>query len=328
MQGVELRIDVSSSVALPGSIEIAATAFLPDPSLLSAVKVVIFAVPGGGYSRAYFDMHFEGHSGYSQAEYHTDHSLILIALDPIGVGDSTISHLEAITLEMLGDSYDCAVREIVQHLEGGTLADGFPAIKDAVKIGIGQSMGGCVTILAQGRKATFDAISPLGYSAIHTVLPQRSEEDRDAGIATYTQRRDEDPAKLSIADSSKQIRDYVYPFHWEDEPKDILDADMAGGYPLRKSAPAFGSMTIPNCAIVMMSPGCVAPEAAAITVPVLIAVGERDVCPTPHAEPSAYPQSRDVSLFITPNMAHMHNFASTRKILWQRIEDWARLITH
>jgi hypothetical protein len=73
----------------------------------------------------------------------------------------------------------------------------------------------------------------------------------------------------------------------------------------------------------MMTPGIVKVEAAAVAVPVLIAMGERDVCPDPHDEPSAYRSSRDVSLFVVPRMAHMHNFAGTRHLLWKRIESWA-----
>jgi hypothetical protein len=45
-----------------------------------------------------------------------------------------------------------------------------------------------------------------------------------------------------------------------------------------------------------------------------------------HAEPGAFPASRDVSLFIAPTMAHMHNFASTRALLWDRIADWSLMV--
>ena len=109
-------------------------------------------------------------------------------------------------------------------------------------------------------------------------------------------------------------------------PADILAADMSGGYPLRKTAPAWGSLTVPPCAVTMMTPAVVAADAASIKVPILIAMGERDVCPDPHAEPSAYKGSNDVSLFIVARMAHMHNFASTRAVLWSRIESWSRRI--
>lgn len=121
--------------------------------------------------------------------------------------------------------------------------------------------------------------------------------------------------------------DYVYPFHWEDVPRDILDEDMRGGYPLRQTTPEYGSLTIPHCAVQMMTPGCFTADADRIAVPVLIGVGERDTCPDPHAEPSGYPASPDVSVYIVPTMAHMHNFASTRARLWARLHGWSRLIS-
>ena len=33
--------------------------------------------------------------------------------------------------------------------------------------------------------------------------------------------------------------------------------------------------------------------------------------------------SRDVSVFVVERMAHMHNFAQTREMLWQRLERFA-----
>jgi len=80
---------------------------------------------------------------------------------------------------------------------------------------------------------------------------------------------------------------------------------------------------MPVCARLMMTPRYVAQEAAAIDVPVLIAAGERDVVPDPHAEPGAFESSPDVSLYVVPGMAHMHNFATTRRLLCDRIAAWS-----
>ena len=93
--------------------------------------------------------------------------------------------------------------------------------------------------------------------------------------------------------------------------------------PIRRTVPPFGSSTMPTCSLLGMTRGVVGEEAAAIRTPVLVAVGQRDVCPDPHAEPGAYRASRDVCLYIAPNMAHMHNFASTRELLWERTAAWA-----
>src|SRR5437763_16476724 len=86
----QLRVDVSQRLQAAVPVEIAATVFLPDPAVLLSPPIVIFGVPGGGYSRGYFDMHFPGHEGYSEAEYHTAQGFIFVACDPVGVGDSTL----------------------------------------------------------------------------------------------------------------------------------------------------------------------------------------------------------------------------------------------
>jgi pimeloyl-ACP methyl ester carboxylesterase len=326
MKRIDLRIDVSKSVALAGPLEIALSVFLPEPSRLSSPPIVMAAFPGGGYARGYFDMHFPGHVAYSEAAHHTEAGLVFIAGDHLGVGDSSLPDFSRLTIEMLAAANDFAVREVCNRLRAGVLEQGFPALDHPVIIGIGQSMGGCVTIVMQGNHGTYDAIAPLGYSAIHTTLPQRSAAAHERSVQAHQHRRGEDLANLSVAESSTHIEDFVFPFHWEDVPRDILDADMAGGYPLRRKAPPFGSLTIPTCALQMMAPGCVESEAAAIKVPVLVGVGERDTCPQPLDEPRAYKNSRDVSVYVVPRMAHMHNFASTRSMLWDRLVSWSRAV--
>lgn len=323
-QRIERRIDVTKAAALGVPAELATTIFLPDPAALPERPLVIFAVPGGGYSRAYFYMSFANHAGYSEADFHVARGTIYVAVDHIGVGESTIPDLSRISFQTLAATYDSCVRQIAGELEAGTLVPHFPACPTLFKVGMGQSMGGGVSILTQGRFGTFDAIAPCGVSAIHTALPQRSAEAFERGKQRFAGVTG--GAGHSHETVSHEGVDYVYPFHWEDVPADILDEDMKGGYPLRQTAPVFGSLTIPHCAVQMMTPGCFADDAARITVPVLVANGERDTCPDPHAEPSAYKASRDVSIFIVPTMAHMHNFASTRTTLWARIHGWSRLL--
>ena len=322
MQRVEIRIDVTEAAGLGETIELAATYSLPDPEAMPERPVAIFAAPGGGYSRAYYFLSFDGREGYDEAEYHAGRGLIHVAVDPVGVGASTIPDLSRIGFETLAATHDAFVGEIANRLENGTLHDGFPTCPDLFKVGMGQSMGGGISILTQGRHATFDAIAPCGVSAIHTMLPQRSKAATERGAARFAGVG----GRLSHLTVDHEGVDYLYPFHWEDVPEDIVDLDMRGGYPIRETAPEFGSLTIPHCAVQMMVPGCFRDDAARIAVPVLIANGERDTCSDPHREPAAYRSSPDVSVFIVPTMAHMHNFASTRARLWQRLHDWSRLV--
>ncbi|HEY2332036.1 MAG TPA: hypothetical protein VGH94_08940 [Acidimicrobiales bacterium] len=109
-------------------------------------------------------------------------------------------------------------------------------------------------------------------------------------------------------------------FHYADVDAATLAADMERG----EQWPAWASATTPMAvASSCLTPGAIAPEAAAVLVPVLVAMGERDVIADPKGEPRAYLSARSVDLFVCPRMGHMHNFASTRELFWQRIETWS-----
>jgi len=315
------RIELTLSTGPDGSGRIAMTAFLPHPSI--ARNSVIFASPGGGYARGYYDLRFDGHADYSQAEHHVARGHVVVAYDHLGCGHSSTDRLDTLTIEDIAAHNHDAVSAVADRIRGGTLAEGFPAIPRAAMIGIGQSMGGGVSIIMQARHGSFDAVGVLGYSAIHTVLPQPNERAFERAADAYRFDRGTPGSALSVEAVSAEVMDFVYPFHWEDVPDDIVEADMAGGFPIRRTVPWFASGTIPNCVVAMMGPGYVREEAAAIDVPVFLAFGERDVSRDPRAEPAAFAAASDITLSIVPRMAHMHNFASTRRLLWDRLSGWA-----
>ena len=166
--------------------------------------------------------------------------------------------------------------------------------------------GRLVTIV-EGRHATYDGIAALGFSAIQTVLAFPPGTPTDADV--FMPRDDGLP-------------NVTWGFHYDDEPADVVDEEMRG-YRMRARMPTWGSATMPPSAIEMVQPGCVSEEAAAITVPVFVGVGERDVCPDPRAEPQAYSHSPDITVFgAAPRMSHMHNFASTREQFLARLHAW------
>ena len=263
--------------------------------------IVVFAFPGGGYGRRYFDLHLDEHgAGYSQAEHHADRGLVVVACDHLGCGES--DGAAGLTLERILAANVATVAEMRHRLAQGKALPGLAPIRDPFAIGIGQSMGGCFTIAAQGRHGCFDAVAILGYSAHHTVVPV------PPGTA---------PGTFSL--------DVVrHAWHWDDVPRALVDRDVPhyaaphDGSPL----PAWRSATVPEIAVDLLEPGYVSRDAAAIDVPVFIAAGERDVVPDLHAEPAAYRAARDVTLYRQPRAAHMHNFASTRALLWDRLASW------
>jgi hypothetical protein len=320
-------IPVSVPKAAESRAFIVATIFTPEQ--VGHSSTVVFALPGGGYARGYFDLQFAGHNGYSQAEHHVARGIVFVAMDHLGVGESSTEANDDLVIEDIAAANDQAVREILRQLREGSLVDGWASIEPGFIVGTGQSMGGGVTIIMQGRHRTYDAIAPLGYSAVHTSLPQRTQEMRDGLKAVFARfSRDTPPSELSVPHTSGQVPDFLYPFHWEDVPQDILQADLAGGYPVRESPPAWGSRTLPRCVVAMMSAGYVAAEAAGVDVPVFLGFGERDVSENPCREPAMFPGARDISVFVAPSMAHMHNFASTRRLLWERTLDWIDAVRH
>jgi pimeloyl-ACP methyl ester carboxylesterase len=316
-------VDVTAACTLERPLYVVATVFLPEPDRLVEGQPVVFALPGGGYSRGYYDMYFRGHVGYSQAQHHVERGLAVVAIDHLGVGESSPEVAETVRIEDIAAANAFAVQAIIERLRSGTVSAEYPSVDVGARIGMGQSMGGGVSVIMAARHHTYDAVAVLGYSAIHTVLPLPKHEETTRTSEHFDDARDTAPDELSVAEASAHVPDFLYPFFWQDVPADIVDADTRGGYPIRTNAPSFGSAALPNCAVAMLSPGYIMDEAAEVDVPVFIGLGERDVAPEPHREPTAYPNSTDVSLFICERMAHMHNFASTRQKLWDRLAYWS-----
>jgi pimeloyl-ACP methyl ester carboxylesterase len=189
-------------------------------------------------------------------------------------------------------------------------------------------MGGAVLTVQQANHATFDGVAFLGWSGVETNFPRP-----DGGRLTWPMPPRGADLRAFLADvparlgpTEDQLR---FCFHWPDPTNDLIERDLASYRPgsdvvRGDAASPWGSATIPLFSMTILGAGAVAREAAALHVPVLVACGARDVVPDPWLEPSAYRGSRDVSVFVVPDMAHMHNFAATREMLWRRIADFAR----
>jgi pimeloyl-ACP methyl ester carboxylesterase len=252
-------------------------------------------LPGGGYSRGYFDVQWQGTTDYSQAEHHASRGWVVACIDHLGVGDSTTGPA-VFSLDTIARADALVVTRIHEGLQAGTISPELPGIDIASTIGLGQSMGGYFTIAAQAIGTPFDAVAILGFSAIHTAVPER-------------------PGVTELVD---QLR---WAFFLDDVDPAIVDADMAG-FTSQGPQPPWRSATIPNDVADLLQPGIATEQAAAIQTPVFVGTGERDVVPDPWAEPTAYRSSLDISLVVVERMAHMHNFAGTRQRLWECLHAW------
>jgi alpha-beta hydrolase superfamily lysophospholipase len=336
---IDLRIDVTDAAGIGVPATTAATVYLPD--VVTAPPIVCFAFPGGGYSRRYYSFDMPDDQGGGQAGWHTERGWIFVACDHLGFGDSTVPEGDVLDYDNVALGNKGTVEAVMSKLESGTLADDFPPVVGATKLGIGQSMGGCFTIVLQGQHGTFDGIASLGFSGIHTHVPSRPGTPpavwpwmlRGRDLATTAPLNaaalaaaagptiDGQGAQQRLAEQTGE-NPMAWAFHWDDEPADIVAADMGATAGGEAALPPWRSATTPSCGLYMVAPGTVATEAASITVPVLAAMGERDVVANPWMEPWAFRSSTDVTLFVCPQMAHMHNFASMRHRFWQRIHQW------
>lgn len=337
-EAIDVVVDVTEAVGLGHDAHTVATVHLPDQ--ICDPPVICFGFPGGGYGRKYYSFDMPGASGGGQAGFHTSRGWVFVSCDHLGVGDSTVPEGNVQTMEMSALANKATVEAVLAQLRSGSLADSLGDLDSATLLALGQSMGGCFTIVLEGQHHVFDGVGILGYSGIHTVVPSRpgspaigwpwivrsSSLDAPtvtnaAAIAAASGARVSGEEDL-LAAAARGEHPFAYSFHYDDVPADVVEADLYAGADDQHPLLEWRSATAPPCAILGVSPGIVAAEAAAITVPVLMAFGERDVSQDPWMEPKAFKSSRDITVFVCERMAHMHNFASTREKFWTRIHSW------
>ncbi|HWD53630.1 MAG TPA: hypothetical protein VG346_00845 [Acidimicrobiales bacterium] len=340
MRAIDLEIDVTEAAGLGEPAHVALTVTVPDgggqEGSAGMAPVVCFAKPGAGYSRGYYttDLPGPGHGVGAQADWHAERGWIFVSVDHLGVGASSQHGPDALGFGPVVAASEAAEADVLQKLAAGTLIDGLGKVEDPVKIGIGQSMGGSLTVVQQGRFHGYDGVGVLGYGVLGTLPPTPPGTPalvlpwmpRDAplaeGVITNA------PALAALDPAASPGTDAMaWGFHFDDVDPAVVARDMED-YPARRGEmPPWGSATIPSPLVLWcLAPGSVLVEAAAITAPVLVAMGERDVLVDPRGEVRAYASSSSVDLYVCPKMAHMHNFAGTREEFWTRIETWAHWV--
>jgi alpha-beta hydrolase superfamily lysophospholipase len=335
---IDLRIDVTNALDLGEPVHVAATVVLPDAAALPERPVVCFAKPGGGYSRFYFTYELPGPGRGAQADFHVARGWIFVALDNLGSGESSHHATRSLNFANVTSAALAAEQEILLRLANGILLPGYLPVLQPVTIGIGQSTGGSLTIVQQARHRCFDGLAILGFSAVHSNL---ATPPGDPPVVTPWFARDLQPgdpgaminaaafaASQAAAEPGAAWRALAWGFHYDDVPQDVVEQDLdhyegivSGITPPRERDRApWNSYSAPNDATrFTLTPGAMAPEAAAVTVPVLSAMGERDFVVDPLGEARAFRSATSFDLFVCPRMGHMHNFAGTRALLWERI---------
>ena len=333
----DIVIDVIEGAGSQSNLRTAITICLPDPHDIPENPIVAFAFPGATYGRKYFTQDVSGNSGLSQAEWHCRNGWIFVAVDSLGVGDAGLPGTVEFPLERIVAGNHQTVAQVLDRLAAGTLVDDFPPIHDPTALGFGQSMGGGLTIAQQAYHDSYHGIGILGFSPVWTTsrglpggqpvsipflargaVPVSDAISHDARCAVST-----NATLMALqAKSGRYPTQSPTPPGWNDFFDDVPPAVRDREVTFDGQIPVWRSKTMPNAVFWMLASGSLGPEAAAIVVPVLSVFGERDVSEDPRLEQKAFRHAVDFSSFICPRMGHMHNFATSRHVLWSRIHNW------
>jgi pimeloyl-ACP methyl ester carboxylesterase len=315
MEPAATRIDVSESVTLDGGPHHLAAWVFPPASVEGRVGL-LFCLPGGTYTKAYWHLKVPGFPGYSFAEHLADAGFLVVAVDHLGTGESSRHPRAAdLTPALIAAANATAFAAIVDRAENGTLVPGLGPLDLGLKVGVGHSMGAMLAIFQQSLFASFDAIAPLGYGTIGPII-QHSPEIGGDGVSLPTFESIMSAAtagafdEMPLADrSAPELRHH---FYWDDVPAEVIAADD------------LTNTAVPGvCGLLSVVPFIASDHAGRVTCPVFIGLGERDSTPDHHDEARAYRSSNDVTLFLLPRSGHCHNSAGTRRILWDRLGRWA-----
>jgi pimeloyl-ACP methyl ester carboxylesterase len=297
-RGSVLRIDVSEAV---GETATLAASYYP-PRGDSVAGALLVCLPGGTYSREYWDLHIPGRHGYSFADFATKRGYPVVTIDPLGTGESC------------KPERDFGFTEIAAALASAVSA--LPAVsgEQAPPVALAHSLGGYLAITQQALFSSYAGLAVLGCTNQH-VAPLNLDLAFIARGAT-ARGRDELAREILAALPEPYFegpREHLQGwFHLADVPADVVAADCV-----------TAKSVVPRVFGTAMVPGVVAEHAARIGVPVLVGYGVVDVSPDPRAEALLYSASPDVTAVLLTDSAHCHNMSSSRHRLWQQLLDWA-----
>jgi pimeloyl-ACP methyl ester carboxylesterase len=297
VSALPMLFDVSDAFGEQASL---AATYYPAPGDTPAPAVLV-CLPGGTYSREYWDLNIPGHSGYSFAEFATGNGYAVVTIDPLGTGESS---KPVRTFDFTDIA--AALARAVSALPTAT-GERAPAVA------VAHSLGAYLAIVQQALFSSYAGLATLGCTNQH-VAPLNLDPAFIARAATPAGRAELAQEILSALRDPyfEGPREYLQSwFHLADVPADVVAADCV-----------TAKSVVPRVFGTAMIPGVVAEHAARVDVPVLTGYGAVDVSPEPRAEAGLYRSSPDITTIVLADSAHCHNMASSRHRLWRRLLDW------
>jgi hypothetical protein len=313
----EIELDVTEAVGVGERCAIGCSLFVPRE--LPERPTVLVAVPGGTYSRKYYDLEPPGMEGYSEARWFAERGIVFAAMDYLSGGESSRPRDgEALTMTVLADAAHAAFVALRAGLEGGQF-DASP-LAGATYVGMGWSFGGCLTIVHQGTHSDYDAVVVRGWSPLALDAHGGYDLPDDWDDLSPAARRD-----VILACNVAVIGSELPVYHGN--PRGGPMRDLYYTPDVDERLPAYDmqhlhTLVSRSAGVDVMTPGFAQAYAERISCPLLLAFADRDVVATPRGEGRGYPGSRHITTVVIPRMAHVHNFADTRAELWRDILVW------
>ncbi|MFZ0715654.1 hypothetical protein [Mycobacterium sp.] len=137
MNPLELSFDVTAAWDTGQALTQSAWIFLPDTA---SPLGILCGLSGGTYDKHYWHLDVPGHPGYSFAEHLAARGFIVIAVDHLGVGESSRpADPEEVRLARVACADAAVVEQIRQRSAAGTLHPDLPARDSLPLIGIGHA---------------------------------------------------------------------------------------------------------------------------------------------------------------------------------------------
>jgi pimeloyl-ACP methyl ester carboxylesterase len=315
---LSLTFDVTSAIGTGEQLTQAAWAFLPEQP--TQARAILVCLAGGTYDKHYWHIEIAGRPGYSFGERLAAAGYIVLAVDHLGIGESTDPvDSGPLGLDLLATGDAEVARQIRAKSKAGTLLDDLPPMTLPV-VGVGHSMGSCLSTMIQARDRVYDALALLGYGVeitnVHEKMADADEMEAriQQSVETFCQVTGADPGDSHGMGPRSYLTDLFYA---GEVPQEVIDADTA----VQSRVPVRAGSEV-------TTPGFVERYAPRVDVPVFLAFGAAiDVSPNPYIEPANYTGSPDITLYLVPKSGHCHNFGSQRRRLWDRIAAWVPTVT-
>ena len=157
-----LDIDVSHAVHEVDQHTLSAQVALPAGRDAITPRVVLCCLPGGFLSKAYFDLEIDDSYEFSFVDYMARQGFATLCLDHLGTGDSSRpKDGYALGVDAIARANQAALETLLQRLRVG---DGLPALPELVSVGVGHSMGSCLSVVQQALHAPHSALVLFSFT--------------------------------------------------------------------------------------------------------------------------------------------------------------------